>query len=75
MKSAKVLGLVLIVLGILSFAYEGITFTTQKKIVDIGPIHASKDEKHTVPISPILRGLLLVGGVVLVLSDSRSVHT
>ena len=75
MKSAKVLGLVLIVLGILSFAYEGITFTTQKKIVDVGPIHASKDEKHTVPIPPILGGLLLVGGVILVLSDSRSVHT
>jgi hypothetical protein len=75
MKSAKVLGLVLIVLGILSFAYEGISFTTQKKIVDIGPIHASKDERHTVPISPILGGLLLVGGVILVLSDSRSLHT
>jgi hypothetical protein len=75
MKSAKVLGLVLIVLGILSFAYEGITFTTQKKIVDVGPIHASKDEKHTVPLPPILGGLLLVGGVILVLSDSRSVHT
>jgi hypothetical protein len=75
MKSAKVLGLVLIVLGIFSFAYEGITFTTQKKIVDVGPIHASKDEKHTVPISPILGGLLLVGGVILVLSDSRSIHT
>lgn len=75
MKSAKVLGLVLIVLGILSFAYEGITFTTQKKIVDVGPIHASRDEKHTVPISPILGGLLLVGGVILVLSDSRSAHT
>lgn len=72
MKSAKVLGLVLIVLGILSFAYEGITFTTQKKIVDVGPIHASKDEKHTVPIPPILGGLLLVGGVILVLSDSRT---
>jgi hypothetical protein len=75
MKSAKVLGLVLIVLGILSFAYEGISFTTRKKIVDLGPIHASKDEKHTLPIPPILGGLLLVGGVILVLSDSRSVHT
>lgn len=75
MKSAKVLGLILIVLGILSFAYEGISFTTRKKIVDLGPIHASKDEKHTLPIPPILGGLLLVGGVILVLSDSRSVHT
>jgi hypothetical protein len=75
MKSAKVLGLVLIVLGILSFAYEGISFTTRKNIVDLGPIHASKDERHTVPIPPILGGLLLVGGVILVLSDSRSVHT
>jgi hypothetical protein len=72
MKSATIAGIVLIVLGIFSFAYEGISFTTQKKVLDVGPIHATKDEKHTLPLTPVLGGLLLVGGVVLVLSGSRS---
>jgi hypothetical protein len=75
MKSATVAGIVLIILGIFAFAYQGITFTTQKKVVDIGPIHAVKDEKHTVPFTPVLGGLLLVGGVILVMSGSRSMHS
>jgi uncharacterized membrane protein len=75
MKSATVAGIVLIILGIFAMAYQGITFTTQKKVADIGPIHATKDEKHTVPLTPVLGGLLLVGGVILVLSGSRSIHS
>lgn len=75
MKSATIAGIILIVLGILGLAYQGITFTTQKKVVDVGPIHATKDEKHTVPLTPVLGGLLLVGGVLLVLSNSRSAHS
>jgi len=72
MKTATVAGIVLIVLGIFSFAYEGISFTTQKKVLDVGPIHATKDERHTLPLTPVLGGLLLVGGVILLLSGSRS---
>ena len=72
MKSASLAGIVLIVLGIFAFAYQGISFTTRKKVVDIGPIHATKDEKHTLPLTPVLGGLLLVGGVILVVSGGRS---
>jgi len=72
MKSATLAGIVLIVLGILSFAYQGISVTTQKKVVDVGPIHATKDEKHTLPLPPILGGLLLVGGVTLLVTGQRS---
>jgi len=72
MKGATLAGIVLIVLGILSFAYQGISVTTQKKVIDVGPIHATKDEKHTMPLPPILGGLLLVGGVVLLLAGQRS---
>jgi hypothetical protein len=74
MKSATIAGIVLIILGIFSFAYQGISFTTREKVVDVGPIHATKDEKHTVPLTPVLGGLLLVGGVLLVLSGSRAAH-
>ena len=72
MKTATLAGIALIVLGILSFAYQGISLTTQKKVVDIGPIHATKDEKHTFPLPPVLGGLLLIGGVVLLVSGQRS---
>jgi len=72
MKSATLAGIVLIVLGILSFAYQGISITTQKKVVDVGPIHATKDEKHTLPLPPVLGGLLLIGGVALLLTGQRS---
>jgi len=72
MKSATLAGIVLIVLGILSFAYQGISLTTQKKVVDVGPIHATKDEKHTLPLPPVLGGLLLIGGVALLFTGQRS---
>jgi hypothetical protein len=72
MKTATLAGIVLIVLGILSFAYQGISVTTRKKVVDIGPIHATKDEKHTLPLPPVLGGLLLIGGIVLLISGQRS---
>jgi uncharacterized membrane protein len=70
-KMATIAGVVLIVLGIVSFAYQGFTYTTQKKVVDIGSLHATKNEKHTVPLPPVLGGILLAGGIVLLVSGSR----
>ncbi|HXU47988.1 MAG TPA: DUF3185 domain-containing protein [Candidatus Binatia bacterium] len=66
MKTALLAGIVLIVIGIVSLAYQGFTYHTQKKVADIGPIHATKTESHTVPLPPVLGGLALIGGVVLV---------
>ena len=66
------LGIVLIVLGILALAYQGITYTTHKKIIDIGPIQATKEEHNTIPIPPILGALALIGGVVVLVADRRS---
>ena len=66
MKPIMIIGLVLIVLGIGALAYKGITYTTREKIFDIGSIQASADVQKTVPLSPILGGLSLVGGIVLV---------
>jgi len=71
MKASTILGIILVVLGIISFAYQGITYTTNKKVVDIGPVHATKQEHHTIPLPPILGGLALVGGIVLVIAGSK----
>jgi len=67
MKPIMLIGLALIVLGVVALAYQGITYTTREKIIDIGPIQASADTQKTIPLSPLLGGLALAGGVVLVI--------
>jgi hypothetical protein len=71
MKTGTVLGIILIVLGALSFAYQGITYTTHKKVLDIGPIQATAEEHKTIPVPPILGGVALLAGLVLVFADSK----
>jgi len=71
MKITMIIGIVLIVLGVVALAYEGITYTTREKVVDIGPLQASVEKKKTIPLSPVLGGAALVGGIVLVLAGSR----
>jgi drug/metabolite transporter (DMT)-like permease len=68
----KAIGIVLIVIGIVVLIYGGFTYTTQKKVLDVGPIQATKSENHTVPLPPILGALALIGGVVLLVTDKRA---
>jgi uncharacterized membrane protein len=64
-------GIALILLGIVAFAYQGITYTSREKVIDIGPIHATADTQKTIPLSPVLGGLALVGGIVLVVVGAK----
>lgn len=66
MKATFLLGVVLIVLGVIALIYQGITYTRREKVVDIGPIHATAERQHTLPLPPILGVIALVGGIVLV---------
>jgi hypothetical protein len=61
----------LIVLGALALAYQGFTYTHREKVIDLGPIHATADKQERVSIPPILGGLALAGGVILLLAASR----
>jgi len=72
MKPATIIGIVLIILGIIGFATGGISFTHQKKDVDLGPVQVSHETKDTLPISPILSTLSLIAGVGLVAVGVRS---
>lgn len=72
MKANLLIGILLIVLGVVSLAYQGFTYTTRKDVADIGPLHATKSEKHTVPLPPILGGIALVGGISLLVVGSKS---
>ena len=71
MSGRTILGIALAVIGLLALAYQGLTYTTHKKVIDIGPIQATKTEHHTIPLPPILGVLALVGGIVVVISDRR----
>lgn len=72
MKPKTLIGLVLIVIGIIALAYQGFTYTTRKKVVDIGPIEATKKEHKTIPLPPIVGILALAGGVVVIAADRSS---
>ncbi len=67
----KILGIVLIVLGVISLAYGGITYTTREKVLDIGPIEATREDKKTIPLPPILGGLALVAGVAVLFVSKK----
>lgn len=71
MRAAALIGIVLIVLGIISFAYQGITYTTHKKVLDLGPIQATTEQQKTIPLPPIFGGLALVGGIVLLMAGRK----
>ena len=67
----KVAGILLIVLGVIALAYGGISYTKEEKIVDIGPFEATAKTRETIPLPPVLGGLALAGGIVLMIADSR----
>jgi hypothetical protein len=71
MTTRTSLGVALILLGLVAFAYQGITYTTQNKIIDIGPLQATVDQKETIPLPPIVGGLALAGGVALLIMGAR----
>jgi uncharacterized membrane protein len=71
MKSITMLGILLVVLGILALAYQGFSYTRQEKVLDIGPIHATADKREHVPLPPIVGGLALVSGALLLFFGAK----
>jgi hypothetical protein len=71
MKPISLIGVLLIVLGGLALAYQGFTYTHQEKVLDIGPIHATREDHEHVSIPPVLGGLALVGGIALLVLGGR----
>ncbi len=68
----KTLGIVLIALGLVGLAWGGFSYTTREKVVDVGPIHATRDKTHTVPLPPIFGAVALIGGVVLLAAGKKA---
>jgi hypothetical protein len=72
MKPISWIGIVLIVLGALALAYQGINYTRQKKVIDVGSVHLTKETHEQIPLPPIVGGLALVGGVILLVMGARN---
>jgi uncharacterized membrane protein len=72
MNPATILGIALIILGVVAFAYQGITYTTQEKVIDLGPVQATVEKTKTIPLTSLLGGLALVGGIVLLVAGPRT---
>jgi hypothetical protein len=67
----KTLGMILIALGLLGLAWGGLTYTTRETVVNIGPIHATRDKTHTIPLPPIAGAVALIGGIVLLVAGGK----
>jgi hypothetical protein len=71
MKTYTLLGIILIAAGIMAFLYQGITYTTREKVVDLGPVHMTAERTRTLPLTPIVGAVALAGGIVLLLTGSK----
>ena len=71
MKTNTLLGIILIVVAIVAFAYQGISYTSREKVVDLGPIQMSADKTRTLPLPPIVGAVALVGGIVLLVTGAK----
>lgn len=71
MKPIMVLGVALIIIGVLALAYQGISYTTREKVLDLGPLKASVEKQKTIPLPPVLGVAALAAGVILVVVGNR----
>ncbi len=71
MKPHTLIGIILIAIGIVGFAYHGITYKTREKIVDIGTVQVTAEKTKTFPLPPVVGAVALVGGIVLLIIDKK----
>ncbi|MBS1216568.1 MAG: hypothetical protein H6R20_1542 [Proteobacteria bacterium] len=71
MKAATLIGVLLIVFGIGALAYQGFSYKSEEKILDIGPLQATRETTKTIPLPPIVGAIALIGGIGVVIATSR----
>jgi uncharacterized membrane protein YidH (DUF202 family) len=67
----KIVGIVLVILGVVGLAYGGMRWTTKEKVVDLGPVQVTHDKTRSLPLPPILGGVCLAAGVILLIATGR----
>ncbi len=68
----KTIGMILIALGLIGLVWGGFNYTTREKVIDLGPIEATREKKHNVPLSPIVGVVAIIGGVALLVAHRRA---
>ena len=71
MNTTKLLAIALIAVGIIAFAYQGITYKTRENVVDLGPLHVTAERSHTLPLPPIVGVVALIGGITLLVLGGK----
>ncbi len=71
MKTTTVIAILLIAIGIVAFGYQGITYTSREKVVDVGPLQMTTETEKTLPLPPIVGAIALVGGIVLLIAGNK----
>ena len=71
MKPTIIIAIILIAVGVLAFAYQGITYTTREKVVDLGPIQVTSEKTRSIPLPPIVGAIALAGGIVLLIVERK----
>ncbi|MBV9009780.1 MAG: DUF3185 domain-containing protein [Verrucomicrobia bacterium] len=72
MRPLGIVGIILIIVGIIGFAFGGLNWSTKKKDAQLGPVEISHNENHGFAVPPLLSGILVVGGIVMVIAGARS---
>jgi hypothetical protein len=70
-KAATIVGILLVIIGVVALIYGGISYTKEETVLDIGPLEARTRTKETIPLPPLLGGLALAGGIVLLVVGAR----
>ena len=73
MNTKTIVAILLIAVGIVALAYQGIRYTTREKAIDLGPIQVTTERTHNIPLPPIVGALALTGGIVLLVMRDKSV--
>lgn len=71
MKTYAPFAIALIVVAVIAFAYQGISYTTREKVVDLGPLEMTAERTRTLPLPPIVGAVALIGGIVLLVVGSK----
>ncbi len=69
---AKTLGIILIALGVAGIAWGGLTYTTRETVVDLGPIQATREKSHSIPLPPVAGAVLLATGIALLVAGKKA---
>ena len=72
MKPMIWIGILLIVAGALVLGYQGINYTRQKNVIDVGSVHVTREDRERIPIPPILGGVAVVGGIILLVAGASN---